>query len=104
MSKRVRVREKMFDHIRRWEHSGLSQREYCERARINRSVFYYWVKLHREAGSDDEPSNHFLPVVVKESVPEDTDHKIIVSCPNGLVVSFPNIPGSIALIRQLITG
>jgi hypothetical protein len=42
--------------------------------------------------------------VVKESVPEDTDHKIIVSCPNGLVVSFPNIPGSIALIRQLITG
>lgn len=94
----------MFDHIRRWENSGLSQREYCERERINRAVFYYWIKLHREPGHEDQPSNQFLPVVVKESVPEDTNQKIEVSCPNGLVISFPNMPGSIALIRKLISG
>jgi hypothetical protein len=104
MSKRVRLRAKMFDHVRRWENSGLSQRAYCERAKINRAVFYYWVKIQREAPKEDQPSNLFLPVVINESMPEDVDQKIVVNCPNGLVITFPNMPGSIALIRQLITG
>ena len=32
------------------------------------------------------------------------DERILVTCNNGLVVSFPNREGSILLIRQLLIG
>lgn len=104
MSKRVRVRKQMFDHIRRWESSGLSQREFCQKARISKTQFYYWLKQHRSMSHDVKPAERFLPVVVKESAIEDPGQQIVVSCPNGLVITFPAMPGSIGLIRQLITG
>lgn len=103
MSKRVKVRERMFDHIERWERSGLSQREYCQKARVERGVFYYWLKIFR--GLRAEPSTPaFLPIVVQENGPMVADDRILVTSPNGLVVSFPNREGSIILIRQLLIG
>jgi hypothetical protein len=102
MSKRLRLREKMFNHIRRWESSGLSQRGYCDKARISRTQFHYWMKIHRSAQIDDDPMEQFLPVVIKEPLQETSDQQIVVSCPNGLVITFPHMPSSISLIRQLI--
>jgi hypothetical protein len=104
MSKRVRVRKQMFDHIRRWETSGLSQREFCQKARISRTQFYYWMKQHRSTSVEDKQADRFLPVVVKEPGIEDPGQQIVVSCPNGLVITFPAMPCSMGLIRQLITG
>ena len=101
MSKWLRSREKMCNHIRRWEWSGLSQRGYCDKAQISSTQFHYWMKIHRSAQIDDDRMEQFLPVVIKEPLQETSDQQIVVSCPNRLVTTFPHMPGSIALIRQL---
>jgi hypothetical protein len=46
----------------------------------------------------------FLPILVQENEPVVVDERILVTCPNGLVVSFPNHEESISLIRQLMIG
>jgi hypothetical protein len=104
MSKRVKLRKQMFEHVRCWKSSGLSQREYCEKARISRTQFYYWMKIHKESFVEHKQEVSFLPVVVKESAPEDAGQQIVVRCPNGLDITFPAMTWSIGLIRQLITG
>jgi len=94
----------MFDHIRRWEQSGLSQRDYCQKARIKRSVFYYWLKIDKGRLDDQPLPSAFLPVVIEDAKPDAAKERILVTAPNGLVVSFPNHASSIPLIRQLMTG
>jgi hypothetical protein len=93
----------MFDHIERWERSGLSQRAYCEKARIGRPIFSYWLRIHRQRVQEAQ-APAFLPIVVQENGPMVADDRILVTSPNGLVVSFPNREGSIILIRQLLIG
>jgi hypothetical protein len=101
MSKRVKNRKRMFAHIERWERSGLSQREYCQKARIECPTFSYWLKVYRQRALE---APAFLPILVQENEPVVVDERILVTCPNGLVVSFPNHEGSISLIRQLMIG
>ena len=91
----------MCNHIRRWEWSGLSQRGYCDKAQISSTQFHYWMKIHRSSHPKDVLLVQFLPVVIKEPLQETYDQQIVVSCPNRLVTTFPHLPGSIALIRQL---
>ena len=93
----------MFEHIERWERSGLSQREYCQKASMERSTFYYWLRLHRQR-AEEAQAPAFLPIVVQENGPVVADDRILVTSPNGLVVSFPSGEGSIVLIRQLLIG
>ncbi len=104
MSKRLRKRKKMFDHIRRWHTSGLSQRTYCEKHRINRAQFYYWIKIQQSQDLDVEQPTQFLPVVIKESEGVGSDERIVLRCPNGMVVTFPHEERSVSLIRQLLMG
>ena len=93
----------MFEHIERWERSGLSQRAYCQKASLERSRFYYWLRLHRQRVQEPQ-APAFLPIVVQENGPMVADERILVTSPNGMVVSFPSSEGSIVLIRKLLIG
>jgi len=104
MSKRKRVREEMLCHIDRWHRSGLTQREYCIRYRITRSVFYYWLKTYEDERIEQPAADTFLPVVIEDARPATDNERILVTAPNGLVTSFPNQASSIPLIRQLMIG
>jgi hypothetical protein len=103
MTKRQRTRNKMFAHIERWQSSGLTQRAYCRKARINHNGFYYWVKQFKGQINLDPAPACFIPVSVQ--VPEENvSDRIIVTGPNGMEILFPCTQHSIALIRQLLMG
>lgn len=104
MSKRVQLRKKMFNHIRRWQASSLSQRAYCKKFRIPTSQFYYWQRTYRASLQQDPAATQFLPVVVTEPQQPADEPSIIINCPNGMVISFPNTTDSVSLIRQLLVG
>jgi hypothetical protein len=64
MTKRQRNRNKMVAHIERWRSSGLSQRDYCRKARINHSGFYYGLKRFKEQFDCEQGPSCFIPVSV----------------------------------------
>jgi hypothetical protein len=83
MTKRQRNRDKMFAHIERWQSSGLSQRDYCQKKRISHSGFYYWLTRFKEQIDFEPPQACFIPVSIQ--VPEETlVDRIIVTGPNGM--------------------
>ena len=102
MSHRARLREKMFDLIRRWEQSGMTQREYCREHRLERSRFHYWLKIYREVPQEERST--FLPLVIDDRDGDSTDDRIVVSGRGGMTASFPLLDSSIPLIRQLLQG
>ena len=73
----------MFAHIERWRSSSLTQKEYCRKARINHSDFYYWLTRFKEQINCEPQPACFIPVSVQ--VPEETMlDRIIVTSPNGM--------------------
>jgi hypothetical protein len=88
MTKRQRNRNKMFAHIERWQSSGLTQRAYCRKARINHNGFYYWLnRFNEHIGREAAPAG-FIPVLVQ--VPEEiVSDRILVTSPNGMEILFP---------------
>ena len=102
MSHRVQLREKMFDQIRRWEQSGMTLREFCREYRVERSRFYYWLKIFREAPERERSA--FLPIIVDEGETQPQDDRILVRGQAGMTASFPMAASSIPLIRQLLQG
>ncbi len=103
MTKRQRNRNKMVAHIERWQSSGLTQRAYCRKLRINHSGFYYWLTRFKEQIDCEQAPACFIPVSVQ--VPDETMvDRIIVTRPNGMEILFPCTQHSFALIRQLVMG
>jgi len=41
------TRELMFEQVRVWQDSGLSQKKFCEQENIPYHVFHYWYKVYR---------------------------------------------------------
>ena len=77
----------MFARIERWRSSGLTQKEYCRKARINHSGFFYWLTRFKEQIDCEPPQVCFIPVSVQ--VPEETMvDRIIVTDLNGMVIIF----------------
>jgi hypothetical protein len=102
MSHRVHLRKKMFDQIRRWEQSGMTLREFCRKFRVERSRFYYWLKIFREAPERERSA--FLPIIVDEHDSQPKEDRIVVTGQAGMTAFFPKAATSIPLIRQLLQG
>ena len=51
------------------------------------------MKIHRSSQIDDDPKEQFIPVVIKEPLQENSNQQHVVSCQNGLVITFPNMSG-----------
>ena len=104
MTKRQKVRERMFNKIRQFEQSGLCKTDFCARHQISQSHLHYWLKIYQSVNSVEESAPSFMPVVIDDVIPANDNDRIIVTGQGGLQVSFPAQAASIPLIRQLLEG
>ena len=61
---------KMFDFIRQWQQSGLSQKAWCVQQSFAYSSFHYWYKRFRklQAGSTEVANDNFVKLMVQDTV------------------------------------
>lgn len=104
MTKRQKVRNRMFHKIRQFEQSGLSKSDFCAMHRIGQSQMHYWLKVYASANAVEESAPSFIPVVIDDTMSGNDNDRIVVTAHGGLQVSFPAQAASIPLIRQLLEG
>jgi len=61
------VKRQMFDHISRWQQSGLSQKQFCRDNKIAYYVFHYWYKRYRDAQGISHQSSPFIRMDVQSA-------------------------------------
>jgi hypothetical protein len=49
------TQEQMFDRIRQWQRSGLSQKAWCQKSKMAYSSFHYWYGRFRKHESLEPP-------------------------------------------------
>ncbi len=74
------TQEQKLAHVRSWEASGLSKKEYCRRQDLNYSTFKNWTSR------DKINEGKFIPVKLKTGGAALGQTALKVSFPNGVVV------------------
>lgn len=75
----------MYGFIRRWESSGLNQKEFCTQEGINYYKFKYWKTRQNK---EQEPAQKKQPTLQADFIPITVpDHNCTIS---GLEITFPN--------------
>jgi hypothetical protein len=69
MTKRKKVRERMFNKIRQFEQSGLTKSDFCAKHQISQSHLHYWLKIYQSATLVQEAAPSFIPVVIDDIIP-----------------------------------
>ncbi|NCB40487.1 MAG: hypothetical protein EOM80_17135 [Erysipelotrichia bacterium] len=54
-------------HVKSWQNSGLTQKEYCYQNKISEKCFGYWLRKHRKVSSLQLIPVHIEPVVSSSS-------------------------------------
>lgn len=58
----------MFEGVRLWQQSGLTQKAWCEQNNVGYGTFHYWYKQYREEGlaasGDQKPEGGFVRLMV----------------------------------------
>ena len=88
MRSNEKLRAEMYGFIRRWEHSGLSQRAFCESEGINYYKFKYWKAQQNKdfpQQKQSEPKQGFIPINAPGF--ESSFSKLEFSFPNGVKLS-----------------
>lgn len=88
----------MFSHIRSWQQSGMSQKDYYTRHGIKPWTFYYWLDKYRQ--KQEAPPAEFIPIHTGNLQSE----AIRISYPNGVVLHLPaqtGLPSIQALIKMM---
>ena len=80
--------------IEKWEVSGLTKKEFCKQQDLAPSVFYYWYKKYKSAGS----AGGFIPIKIKNSIQES---HLEILYPNGVKLKL-STDISPSLLRQYI--
>ena len=80
----------MYGFIARWEHSGLSQKEFCKAEGVNYYKFKYWkTRQHQEQKSSRQkpikPKPDFIPVSMSGF--KSSGSSIEITFPNGVKLS-----------------
>jgi hypothetical protein len=87
------------EHIKQWQHSGLSQRVYCNQLNISYSTFVYWRgRIQRRSGQIKQ--RQFLPVEVRQTQQESVQ-SFKVKLVSGLVISMPCSMGTASLAELI---
>ena len=64
-----RKQEHWLQHIRRWQQSRFTVREFCKRHQLSEPSFYSWRRLLRERGLLAEPIDSVAPRPVDAAAP-----------------------------------
>ncbi len=71
----------MLQHVKSWQHSGITQVEYCRRHQITEKKFAYWLRKSRK-----ECALQFVPVALQPEPPVRQTFSGFE--PSGLAVNF----------------
>jgi hypothetical protein len=96
------LQQRMFKAIRRWQRSGLTQKDWCENNDIAYRRFHYWYRRYRigEQGyARDQENDRFVPLVVGPSAAAGSWCEL--SFPEGKRLAFHQ-PVSAEFLRSLI--
>ena len=94
-----RKQQRWLQHIRRWQGSDLSVRDYCERLHLSEASFYSWKRTLQRRGllgaeaaagtrSPRTAAPLFVPVAVSED--ESSTASIDLVLPDGWTVRIPS--------------
>ena len=88
----------MFSLIKKWQRSGISQKDFCSQHDLYIHAFYYWLRKYKQVNPSSE--NGFLPV---EIGPSDNGSKgeIQFHYPNGVLITLSEAV-SLSRIKALI--
>jgi hypothetical protein len=93
------------DHLKRWQNSGLTIRDYCARHRVSEPSFYGWRRTLAQRGPDSEAAAvelpvTFVPVEVQPDFPAAPPILELVLA-NGRLLRIP--PGiDLGQVRELL--
>jgi len=96
MQSKKEVRQQMFGHIDQWQQSGLTQKAFCQQAKLPYHIFHYWYKCYRI--KDINPASSFIKLGV--STTSITSHTELI-LPDGKRLLFHQ-PVSIDYLKALI--
>ncbi len=83
-------RRDMFSHIRKYQDSHTSARDFYRQHNLTEHIFYYWLRKYKEGQS---PVEHgFLPVEASSPIlspKNDSREGVHIHYPNGVSVNGP---------------
>jgi ABC-type Zn uptake system ZnuABC Zn-binding protein ZnuA len=59
------VQQQMFNYIDQWQQSDLTQKAFCQKAKLSYHIFHYWYKRYRNKSS--EPASAFIKLDVSST-------------------------------------
>jgi hypothetical protein len=94
------IEQRMFEGIRDWQQSGLTQKAWCEKSNIRYATFHYWYKRYRREGvvAEHHVDNGFVRVIVDSSK---MDPWCELAMADGKRLIF-HAPVSVEYLRSLI--
>jgi transposase-like protein len=98
--KRENWNKEMLSLIKKWQKSGISQKEFCIDHDIPLHLFYYWLRKHRQTQSSS--GSGFVPVEINPSEDNRKEMEDIqIHYPNGVHLILSD-KVSIPMIKALI--
>lgn len=90
------------EHHRRWQASGLSQRQYCQHESLSLSSFDRWRRLIRQAADAAMVSPKKLTLVpVQVDGESSVGGNVVLRSPAGWQVTLPDMLGRDMLLQLL---
>jgi hypothetical protein len=97
------IKEKMFKGICRWQHSGLTQKAWCDKNKIAYGTFHYWYKRYRTSEKrvvGQDATEGFVQLMVDDTPKVGCWCELVF--PNGRKLAFHQPVGA-DFLRSLIT-
>ena len=96
----------MYENIKRWQTSGLSQKQFSKQEGFPLTTFSYWlIKYRKQKKGQEAKTKTFLPVEIISQAGSETisyeSHIITIIYPNGIRVTCP-ITIEMEYLRTLI--
>lgn len=90
----------MFPLIKKWQASGISPKEFCNKHDLSFHIFYYWLRKYKQ--QQTSLRSGFIPVEVNP-VEEPFKRELQILYPNGVQITLSD-EVSIPRIKALINA
>jgi len=98
-SERENWHREMFSLIKKWQNSGINQKNFCNQHEITLHAFYYWLRKYKQAHERSE--NGFVPVEIEPLGNNSKKEEIQIYYPNGVLIILDKAV-SLSRIKALI--
>ena len=98
-SERENWKREMFSLIRKWQNSGMNQKDFCIQHELTLHAFYYWLRKYKNLHQTSE--NGFVPVEIEPLGNNSKREEIQIHYPNGVLITLDKAV-SFSRIKALI--